>query len=105
MIQQLYNFSFKYFIIILFFKINFVIKLLLNLNESLKNTIFYFDPPYYFKGESLYMNYYNHDDHEEIRKMIKKIKNAEWIVSYDNVKEIRNIYKFCKKNLNKLQNI
>ena len=61
------------------------------------NTIFYFDPPYYLKGPSLYMNYYNKDDHEEISRKIQKIKNMRWIVSYDNVPEIRWLYRNFKK--------
>lgn len=62
-----------------------------------KNTIFYFDPPYYLKGPSLYMNHYEHKDHEKVSREIKKIKNAKWIVSYDNTSEIKNMYDECKK--------
>ncbi len=61
------------------------------------STIFYFDPPYYLKGESLYMNHYDYSDHEDVSRAIQKIKNARWIVSYDAVKEIKNLYKDCKK--------
>jgi len=62
-----------------------------------KNTIFYFDPPYYLKGPSLYMNYYRHQDHKKVSREIKKIKNAKWIVSYDNTKEIKKMYASCAK--------
>lgn len=62
-----------------------------------KNTIFYFDPPYYLKGQSLYMNYYNHDDHKKVSEEIRKIKNARWIVSYDDVPEIQDLYKGTQK--------
>lgn len=62
------------------------------------NTIFYFDPPYYLKGRSLYMNYYNEEDHEDVSRRIQKIKNMRWIVSYDNVPEIRRLYRNFKKN-------
>ena len=58
-----------------------------------KNTIFYFDPPYFLKGQSLYMNSYEPTDHKEVSEKIKKIKNAKWIVSYDNVPEIQQLYK------------
>ena len=61
------------------------------------NVIFYFDPPYYLKGPSLYMNYYNRNDHEEISRKIQEIKNMRWIVSYDNVPEIRRLYKNFKR--------
>lgn len=62
-----------------------------------KNVIFYFDPPYFLKGQSLYMNAYGHDDHEAVSTAIKKIKNAKWIVSYDNVPQIQILYKGIKK--------
>jgi len=60
-------------------------------------TIFYFDPPYYLKGQSLYTNYYKHDDHCKISEAVQKIKNSRWIVSYDDVPEIKKLYKKFKK--------
>ena len=63
-----------------------------------KNVIFYFDPPYYMKGPSLYMNHYETSDHEKVALQIKKIKNARWVVSYDDVPAIKNLYKgYVKK--------
>ncbi|MFP5040964.1 DNA adenine methylase [Parasediminibacterium sp. JCM 36343] len=62
-----------------------------------KNIVFYFDPPYYLKASSLYMNHYKNDDHQAVSERIKKIKNIKWIVSYDNQKEIRNLYLECVK--------
>lgn len=56
------------------------------------NTIFYFDPPYYLKGSSLYMNYYHKTDHDEVAEKIKQIDGINWIVSYDNHEVIKNIY-------------
>jgi len=61
-----------------------------------KNTIFYFDPPYYLKGPSLYMSHYKHEDHKKVSKKIQKIKNAKWIVSYDNTPEIKKLYSDSK---------
>ena len=58
-----------------------------------EKTLFYFDPPYYVKGRGLYMNYYNDSDHEQIANAIFKIKDAKWILSYDNVPFIENLYK------------
>ena len=63
-----------------------------------KGTIIYFDPPYYDKGGSLYMNHYKQQDHLEVSNIIKGIGNIYWIVSYDNVPEIKELYKeFYKK--------
>lgn len=60
-----------------------------------KNTIYYFDPPYLLKGPSLYLNHYKLENHREVAEEIKKIKRAKWIVSYDDSKEIEQIYNGC----------
>jgi DNA adenine methylase len=56
------------------------------------NALFYLDPPYYIKGKELYMNHYGLQDHIEIGKCINEISAQKWIVSYDNVQTIRNLY-------------
>lgn len=57
-----------------------------------KPILVFLDPPYYVKGKDLYKNYYNHSDHIEVSKSIKSdIKNS-WIVTYDNVPEISELY-------------
>lgn len=62
-----------------------------------KNTLFYFDPPYFDKGSTLYMNHYFEDDHKIVSNKIKNIKNIHWVVSYDNVPMIQELYKGCRK--------
>lgn len=57
-----------------------------------ENTLIYLDPPYYKKGKELYINYYNHDDHEKIANELKKILNRFWLVSYDNEIAIKDLY-------------
>lgn len=56
------------------------------------NVIFYFDPPYYHKADSLYLNFYNYKNHKEVSERILDIQGISWIVSYDNVHEIRKLY-------------
>lgn len=56
------------------------------------NTIFYFDPPYYIKGEGLYMNYYKDKDHADMANAIKQITNQKWIVTYDPQDYIKTLY-------------
>ncbi|WP_245911093.1 DNA adenine methylase [Neisseria iguanae] len=51
----------------------------------------YLDPPYYVKGQGLYRNFYNHDDHVKICQALENIQ-IPWIVSYDNCLEIKSIY-------------
>ncbi len=60
-------------------------------------SIFYFDPPYYLKGQSLYINYYRHEDHQKVSDAIRRINNIHWIVSYDNTPEIKEIYRWVKQ--------
>ena len=61
-----------------------------------RNTIIYFDPPYYLKGATLYKNSYKDDDHKKVATLIKTIKGANWIISYDNTQEIKSIYGWVK---------
>lgn len=62
-----------------------------------ENIVFYFDPPYYLKASTLYMNHYKDDSHLNVSEKIKSIRNIKWIVSYDNVPEIINLYSECSK--------
>ncbi|NLO70987.1 MAG: DNA adenine methylase [Porphyromonadaceae bacterium] len=61
------------------------------------NTIFYFDPPYYLKSSTLYMNHYEDCNHKNVSDKIKSIENIKWILSYDNVPEIQELYTDCRK--------
>lgn len=51
----------------------------------------YLDPPYYVKGEGLYDNFYEHEDHVTIAENVAKVTHS-WIVSYDAAPEILAIY-------------
>jgi len=62
-----------------------------------ENIVFYFDPPYYLKASTLYMNHYEEEHHKNVSDKIKSIKNIKWIISYDNVAEIQKLYAKCSK--------
>jgi DNA adenine methylase len=63
-----------------------------NVQEKLpKKSLFCIDPPYYNKGKSLYTSYYNPDDHEKLSIFVRDIK-FPWLVTYDNVGEISDLY-------------
>lgn len=49
------------------------------------------DPPYYAKGPELYTSFYKHSDHEKLARAVRSIKQP-WMVTYDNVPEIRSMY-------------
>lgn len=56
-----------------------------------RKTLVYLDPPYYVKGKGLYEDHYEHKDHVDIAKLVKQLSHR-WIVSYDNVWQIRKFY-------------
>jgi DNA adenine methylase len=74
------------------------IELIRTISKTLPDkTLIYFDPPYYLKGKDLYVNHYKHEDHVLVSQMINGINKHKWLVSYDNVPEINEIYSRNKK--------
>ena len=57
-----------------------------------KEAFVYFDTPYFKKGKQLYLNFFNEQDHVRIEKMIRESVNCDWVITYDDVPEIANIY-------------
>lgn len=55
-------------------------------------TLLYFDPPYFEKGRFLYHDAYQPSDHELVAEFITKLKNLRWVISYDDVHPIHNLY-------------
>jgi DNA adenine methylase len=61
--------------------------------RSTRSPVFvYLDPPYYAKGQLLYLNAYDHADHVKLAQFIRKHKRMKWVMSYDNAPEIKAIY-------------
>lgn len=56
------------------------------------NTLIYLDPPYFEKGSQLYLNSYRKSDHSRISKIIQNNIQHKWILSYDGVPEILDLY-------------
>jgi len=56
------------------------------------NTLIYFDPPYFNKGQKLYQNHFAGKDHERLAEKIQSSVKQPWIVSYDNVDKISALY-------------
>lgn len=66
---------------------------LMDKSETLpKHTFFYIDPPYFNKGSSLYTSFYDSAEHREVADAIMRLAHP-WILTYDNVNEIRKLYK------------
>lgn len=59
--------------------------------RNIPDAFVYFDPPYYIKGQGLYENYYEHEDHAEVAQLVLDL-DVPWIVSYDATPEIDKMY-------------
>lgn len=56
------------------------------------NAFVYFDPPYFNKGKELYKNFFDLEDHIMIERYIAENVNCKWMITYDDVKAITDIY-------------
>lgn len=52
----------------------------------------YLDPPYFAKGKALYLNYYAPEDHKHLAAYLRKMLRFSWVLTYDNVPQIRREY-------------
>lgn len=73
-------------------------QLLLRCHQFLPSkSLVYLDPPYYVKGAGLYRNFYKHDDHVRIAKLLGSTRfRRPWVVSYDNVEAIKEMYAYAQ---------
>lgn len=60
-------------------------------------SLIYADPPYFQRGQRLYRNHYDKDDHARIARLIQRKLSYRWIVSYDDTPEIACLYKKRRK--------
>lgn len=65
---------------------------LINRFSRRKDVFIYMDPPYYVKGSSLYLNSYEHNNHLALSKSLESKKDMQWLLTYDNVSEIKAMY-------------
>jgi DNA adenine methylase len=57
-----------------------------------KRSFVYIDPPYFEKGRFLYHDAYEKGDHEAVSVAIRDLGDVNWIVSYDDVRPIHDLY-------------
>jgi DNA adenine methylase len=67
-----------------------------NSEQWSSKTLVYFDPPYFDKGKYLYHNSYNSSDHSKVAKIVAQLTQTNWIVSYDDVRPIHDLYQHSK---------
>ena len=56
----------------------------------------YFDPPYFEKGQRLYLNHFSSEEHERLRDAVGLLK-CKWIMTYDDKAEIDILYAAYEK--------
>lgn len=61
-------------------------------NSFGKKDLIYVDPPYFKKGRMLYYDSYGPDDHSDVAALLAELSGVSWVVSYDDVDEIRRLY-------------
>jgi DNA adenine methylase len=53
---------------------------------------FFIDPPYYAKGQTLYLNKLDHAYHQRLADQLRGMEGATWVLTYDDCAEIRGMY-------------
>lgn len=70
------------------------------IEKSTERCYTYIDPPYYHKGNDLYQFGFSSFDHLRLSKILKSSK-CNWLLSYDDCIEIRNLYDWaCVTEIN-----
>lgn len=57
-----------------------------------RSTFFFIDPPYFVKGQTLYLNALDRAYHEALAAQLATMPEAAWILTYDDCPEIRQMY-------------
>lgn len=60
--------------------------------SSLDRAFFYFDPPYYEKGKTLYRHFFTPEQHEKFAELLKSSQIPYWALSYDNCEEVQRLW-------------
>ena len=59
----------------------------------------YADPPYFEKAGSLYLNAFQDSDHRALADCLKGVQQAKWILTYDNVPQVAELYANLRRKL------
>ncbi len=59
---------------------------------SAKSTFFFIDPPYFAKGQTLYLNALDEGYHTALAAQLRSMSDAAWVLTYDDCPEIRRLY-------------
>ena len=59
----------------------------------------YADPPYFEKAGSLYLHSFEEADHEALAERLKSVERAKWLLTYDNVPQVAELYSELRRRL------
>jgi DNA adenine methylase len=62
-------------------------------NLDLESTFLFIDPPYFVKGEMLYLNVTSEEYHGALATHLKSMREAAWVLTYDDCPQIRKMYR------------
>ncbi|EGR0310975.1 DNA adenine methylase [Vibrio cholerae] len=62
-----------------------------HIEANVERSFYCIDPPYFVKGQSLYTNFYEPCDHQELADVIGQIE-GRWMLTYDNADQIKQLY-------------
>ena len=60
---------------------------------GMRKSFCYIDPPYFDKGSFLYMNSFAEQDHAALADVLRQARGARWVLTYDDVPDIRRLYR------------
>ncbi|WP_313546417.1 DNA adenine methylase [Leifsonia aquatica] len=64
-----------------------------------EDAFIYADPPYFEKAGSLYLNAFQEADHKALAECLKSVERAKWILTYDNVPQVAELYSTLRRRL------
>ena len=60
---------------------------------DLRSTLYFVDPPYFKKGQALYLDGLDATYHKRLARKLRSMSQAAWILTYDDCSEIRELYR------------
>jgi DNA adenine methylase len=57
------------------------------------STFFFIDPPYYEKGQTLYLNCLDENYHVALSERMRAKQHSAWVMTYDDSPEVRQLYR------------
>lgn len=64
-----------------------------------ESALLFLDPPYYFVGRDMYKHYFSDSDHQDLARFLNAWEGPKWIMSYDNVAQVSQLYQGKQRKL------